>query len=366
MNKKHVTLVLTHKCNIACSYCYEHCKDAESMPLEVAELVLSSELNTNDDFDLIEIDLFGGEPFMAFDTMQSIVSFLRNSTFKKNWSLSTITNGTTLTDNIKGWLRKNKDTLDCVLSYDGTPAMQRTNRGEWTPEHIDLSFFKEVFPSTPIKMTVSVETLPYLAEGTIYLHEKGHLVNNSLANGINWLNQSLIEELISQLMKLADYYIANPDIPVSAMLQFPYKEIYAANHAGVTYRPCDACSKMVCYDVDGTAYPCQQFLPMSTGDNRLSEIAMIDFPPEVVPNDAMDKECRDCSLGSVCQFCYGQNWLVRGSIFARDPGMCAMQKVLHKAKAYLAASKWGADMITLPPEDEKALLTAIEIVNEAR
>lgn len=363
MRKKHMTLVLTHECNLACTYCYEHCKNADSMTLAVAEKVLVGELNADNDVDFVEIDLFGGEPFMAFDTMKGIVLFLRDGSFDKAWSISTITNGTLLTDDMKEWLRVNSDVLDCVLSYDGTPAMQAANRGEWTLDCIDLAFFNNTYPNTPIKMTVSKETLPRLAEGTIFLHENGYLVNNSLANGINWLDQSLLEEFARQLMQLVEYYEENTSVPVCGMLQFPYEDIYAANAAGVAYRPCDARSKMTCYDVDGTPYPCQQFLPISTGANRSSEIASIEFPPEVVPAGCMEDECRSCPISSVCQFCYGQNWLSRGSIYARDPGLCAMQKVLFKAKAYLAASKWDAGLLNLPAEDEKMLLEAVQLVS---
>lgn len=362
MNKKHVTLVLTHKCNITCTYCYEHCKNAESMPFEIAMQTLTAELNADNNFDFIEIDLFGGEPFMAFDTMKSIVSFLRNGTFAKKWSISTITNGTLLTSNVKSWLKDNRDILDCVISYDGTPHMQRINRGESTPEKIDLAFFRNTFPNTPVKMTISAETLHHLAEGTIYLHEHGFLVNNSLANGINWHNQDLLEELAAQLMQLIKYYIVNPDIPECGMLQFPYEDLFAADLAGVAYRPCDACSKMICYDVDGASYPCQQFLPISTGLDRAAEVASIEFPPDIVPADCLEDECRECPLSSVCQFCYGQNWLSRGSIYSRDPRLCAMQKVLFQAKAYLAASKWEAGVLSTSLEEEKMLLTAIELI----
>lgn len=364
MSKKHVTLVLTHRCNIACSYCYEHCKDAASMTLELAKRLLSAELNAENGFDSIEVDLFGGEPFMAFDVMRSIVSFLRNGTFKKDWSLSTITNGTVLTADMKNWLIENRDIIECVLSYDGTPEMQRINRGASTPDLIDLSFFAKTFPGTPLKMTVSKETLPHLAEGTIFLHEGGFLVNNSLANGVDWLEGPSTEELASQLGELVEYYLSNPDVHVCGMLHFPFEDIYTSSGQGIVRRPCDARSKTVCYDVDGRAYPCQQFLPMSSGGGCAKEVGRIAFPPETVPPGLLDESCRECPLSSVCQSCYGQNWLVRGSIYARDPGMCAIQKVLFKAKAYLAAQKWASGLYDLRPESEKALLSSIRAVDE--
>ena len=294
------------------------------MPFAVAKQALEAELNADNNFDFIEIDLFGGEPFMAFSTMRSVVDFLRNGSFAKKWSVSTITNGTLLTSEMKAWLASNSDVLDCVISYDGTPYMQRINRGKSTPEQIDLPFFKNTFPNTPVKMTISAETLPHLAEGTVYLHEHGFLVNNSLANGIDWHDQTSLEALANQLMQLVEYYMANPSVPECGMLQFPYEDLFAANLAGVTYRPCDACSKMTCYDVDGMPYPCQQFLPISIGSNRAAEVASIEFPPDVVPASCLDDECQRCQLSSVCQFCYG----TRIHLQSRSRPMCHAEGAL--------------------------------------
>lgn len=173
MGKKHVTLVLIHKRNIACSYCYEHSKDAANMPLEVAKQVLSAELNAKNDFDPLDIDLFRGEPFMTFDVIDPIVSFLRNETFQKSWSLPTIANGTVLANMMKGRLTKNRDIPKCVLGYNGTRDMQRINRGASTADLIDLSFFATTFLGEPIKMAVSRETLPRLAEGAIFSSREG-------------------------------------------------------------------------------------------------------------------------------------------------------------------------------------------------
>ena len=83
------------------------------------------------------------------------------------------------------------------LSLDGTPEMQRTNRG-CSFQDIDLDFFLPTGPSKSVKMTVSCETLPSLAEGIIHLQERGFKVHANLGYGIPW-NDSQLDVFSRQL-----------------------------------------------------------------------------------------------------------------------------------------------------------------------
>lgn len=49
--------------------------------------------------------------------------------------------------------------------------MHNVNRSN-SYDDIDLDFFLEMYPEQDVKMTVSRETLPHLAEGVIELHQK--------------------------------------------------------------------------------------------------------------------------------------------------------------------------------------------------
>ena len=76
------------------------------------------------------------------------------------------------------------------LSLDGTPTMHRTNRG-CSFQDIDLDFFLSNWPEQKVKMTVSCETLPSLAEGIIYLQDRGFQVHANLGYGIPWNDSQL-------------------------------------------------------------------------------------------------------------------------------------------------------------------------------
>ena len=63
-----------------------------------------------------------------------------------------------------------------------------------------------------VKMTISRETLPTMAEGVIYAHKRGFEVSCNLAYGIDWSDPDNVAILDRELHKLIDFYIANPQI----------------------------------------------------------------------------------------------------------------------------------------------------------
>ena len=56
MNKpstKIVILTLTNSCNLACTYCYEHNKEAQAMTLETARAIVDREMTADDGSDFV-------------------------------------------------------------------------------------------------------------------------------------------------------------------------------------------------------------------------------------------------------------------------------------------------------------------------
>ena len=182
-------LMITHACNLNCSYCYEHYKKNVYMDTNLAKEIISREaqfVKDSDQFDEMEIDFMGGEPFMNFPLIKDVVEWLETGVIDIPWICFATTNGTLLTDKIKSWLREHKETINLGASYDGNSQMQSTNRG--TDKHnIDLAFFHELWPHQELHMTISKETLPKLAEGVLDIQLKGYKVTAALAQGVDWI-----------------------------------------------------------------------------------------------------------------------------------------------------------------------------------
>ncbi|MCX6813493.1 MAG: radical SAM protein [Candidatus Azambacteria bacterium] len=120
-----LTLLITRRCNMACSYCYASAKpDGQSMTLEIALNALrwfNNQLNGN----TLRICFHGGgEPTLEENLIKATVAEAKNIRNKKT-RFQIVTNGTA---DIKftGWLMS--ENFGISISTDGPPTIQNRNR----------------------------------------------------------------------------------------------------------------------------------------------------------------------------------------------------------------------------------------------
>lgn len=143
----------------------------------------------DDDYEAVEIQFMGGEPLLEFPLIKECAEWLWSAPITdKQMMLFAPTNGTLLTDDMKGWFAKNKDKIHLGLSFDGDMAMQNANRSS-SFHHVDLDFFAKTWPNQSIKMTVSPDTISSMSDGVKFLHRKGiKYISADLAMGysVGW------------------------------------------------------------------------------------------------------------------------------------------------------------------------------------
>lgn len=359
---KGITLTLTEACNLKCTYCYETNKTPKTMTLDTAIAIIEREMSSADG--PMTFDFFGGEPFLQFPLMKKICEY----TWAKEWNnvdykFFVSTNGTLFTKEIKAWLEQHREQFWCGLSYDGTPQMQDINRSQ-SACMIDLDFFARNWPTQGIKMTISRETLPKLAEGVIFLHEKGFHVNCNLAYGPDWSDYSWEKTLNEQLSCLIEYYLAHPNVKPCSMLDMEIAFVSDAAEKEYT-KWCGAGTSMRVYSCDGVCYPCHFFEPMSIGDELAQKSLNIDFSK---PAQLMDPDCRGCCLLPICPTCYGSNYAATGDVTKKDKDMCRLTKAQAVANSYfkyrLLSTKTDEELgITI--ERRKLLTDAIVRIQHA-
>lgn len=137
------------------------------MSFETAKEIIVKEMYAQNKFDMICVDFMGGEPFLQFQLMKDILQFLKDNSWSKKWFCFTTTNGTLVHGEVQQWLLDNKDSMEALLSLDGTREMHNTNRSN-SYDRIDIDFFRKTSPY--VKMTISDKTLPHIAQGIIDLH----------------------------------------------------------------------------------------------------------------------------------------------------------------------------------------------------
>lgn len=120
---KAMCLNVVHDCNLKCKYCFadegEYRGKREIMTLDVAKRALDFLISQSGPRYNIEVDLFGGEPLMAFSMIKQLVEYARSIEKKvnKNIRFTLTTNGLLLNDEIIEYLNKNMKNI--ILSIDG-------------------------------------------------------------------------------------------------------------------------------------------------------------------------------------------------------------------------------------------------------
>lgn len=359
--KRVITITLTQSCNLSCIYCYETHKTKRAMSFEQAKQIVDFEFSKTEDDELLEIDLFGGEPFLEFPLVTRIVDYVKCMYGTRLFLFFIITNGTLLDDKIKEWLIRNRDCVICGLSFDGTKAMQDINRCN-SFDMVDLDFFAKTYPGQTVKMTVSPQTLGNLAEGVLFLQSKGFEVTCNLAYGIDWSNDAFCQILERELSTLIEYYITHPETPICSMLDMGIEQL-AYTTAAEKGRYCGAGIDMAAYDIDGTSYPCQMFMPLSAGLEKAQKAKDIEFF-EMIPSEYLDPKCKTCVINAICPTCYGSNYISTGNIYLHEASYCSLMKVIMKARSYLKGQLWKAGRLDLTLGEEANLLKSILILQE--
>ena len=355
---KHITLTITEACNLHCIYCYEGYKTTRKMDFETAVGILNVELNTDDDFEFVEIAFHGGEPLLEFDLIRRICEYTWERTFKHRYFFFATTNGTLLNDEMKAWFTKYSDRIMLGLSFDGSPEVHNHNRSN-SYDKIDIRFFQRLWPNQPIKMTISDYTVPRLSKSIKHIHQLGFRVLANFAFGINWENTDL-DVLDDELTSLIDYYVENPNIEVCSLLNQKFENIDSNFH-----RWCGAGINMKVYDVSGQPYPCHFFQEFAIGDRKSYAAKGIDFSDDRL---FVDQKCSGCKLLPLCPTCYGFNYATTGSVSERDEGMCLLTKHCILAASMLLYKKlkrYSDEELSLTAEQRNNLMHGIYVVQKA-
>lgn len=207
-----VCLVLTHRCNLACSYCYagEHHKtDMDDATIDRAVDLLYSDGATD-----AELSFFGGEPFLAFGAMQRAVARAETAAAARGARLTIqcTTNGAALRHEHLAFVRGSR--MRTTVSIDGVREAHDLHR----PRAGGGSSFDQVLGGLralqgagcrpDAMMVISPETAPYLYRSVSWLWAEGvTTVRGNLVLTAPW-TASDRDELREQLFAVASELIA--------------------------------------------------------------------------------------------------------------------------------------------------------------
>lgn len=120
---KALCLHIAHDCNLACKYCFaeegEYHGRRALMSYEVGKKALDFLIENSGNRRNLEVDFFGGEPLMNWQTVKDLVAYGRGleEQYGKHFRFTLTTNGVLLNDEVQDFVNREMDNV--VLSLDG-------------------------------------------------------------------------------------------------------------------------------------------------------------------------------------------------------------------------------------------------------
>lgn len=353
---KSVYITTNIACNLRCIYCYEKDKnDFTSFDLEQAKATLKRALAAKSPNGTI-VNFHGGEPFLSYLKIRELCEWAWQQEFPEKFTFFATSNGTLIHGDLQDWLSRNKNRIVVGLSLDGNRKMHNINRSN-SFDLIDIDFFVKTWPRQGVKMTISQKTISDLAEGVIFLHERGIKdVRANLAEMTDWSDEKFCVIYRAQLRKLSQYYLAHPEIQPCSLFNVRFAGLLNND----VRKWCGAGTELQAIDIDGRKYPCHLFFESVCGKEKSIKSQKIDFSD---PKQYISKTCGSCELLPICPTCYGSNYISRGKIGERDPNLCKLAKIRFEEVALFQYQRIiNTDITTLSEEERYRDMRTLEAI----
>ena len=132
---KALCLHIAHTCNLNCSYCFasqgKYHGERALMSYEVGKRALDFLIENSGSRRNLEVDFFGGEPLMNFDTVKRLVEYARSIEKEKgkNFRFTLTTNGVLVDDDVIDFA--DREMSNVVLSLDGRKEVHDRSRVDY-------------------------------------------------------------------------------------------------------------------------------------------------------------------------------------------------------------------------------------------
>ncbi|MCK5180383.1 MAG: radical SAM protein [Candidatus Omnitrophica bacterium] len=212
-NINKITLLLSNRCNLKCSYCFVSTENEEQLSEEQISIFIRWFLQQKNTANYRELDIFGGEPFFEFELLKMAIQFFKKHNRDKESRIHTIpVNGTILTEEILRFIKKEK--LSVSISLDGNRANNTARKFKQGKDCFDtvwsnMNKFKDFMGYPPqIKMTVTPDNVKDLCANVRFLVEKGFydVYPNPAHIKVKWSKDNM-NIFLSEFEKMLHFYV---------------------------------------------------------------------------------------------------------------------------------------------------------------
>ncbi len=351
-----VTLSLTHKCNLACRYCYAGHSSKPDMSPATARKCVDFGLETLPAGKSLELGLFGGEPLLRFDLVQEITAYAYRKAAEKQKPVrfSITTNGTMVTPAIIDFVADQG--IDLCFSIDGPPDLHDRNRiyhdgrGSFADAFSPLQLALSKLNTVEVNAVFGPDTITEIPRSLRFFVDSGisviHFNPNITATWPNYLRPKLWDIYT----EVAEFYIGcykqGHEIAVnlldSKMLLF-IKGGYAAGDR------CAMGNGEWGFAPSGNIYPCERFI----GEDGDSPFCLGNIHNGLDLNRGCglqlkrgnhNSECLTCGFGNYCMnWCGCTNYFMSGQTDLAAPILCAMEQATIRAARQVFESLVNAE-----------------------
>lgn len=370
---RNITFIVTHDCNLRCSYCYEHNKARRRMDWETAKDCVNmlfredargaAYLNEQAAHGVI-LDFIGGEPLLEIELIDRTVDYFREKAVElgHRWAtqymVSMTTNGLLYFDEtVQRFLEKNRGRVSMSVTVDGDRETHDSCRvdcagcGSYERSSAAAEDARERYGFDGTKFTIAPANVERVFTACKDLIEKSSLrvFHCNCVYEEGW-TEELAGVLYRELKQLADWIISTgryEDMTLSIFDDMIGKPLPGSERQNW----CGGTGKMLAFDVDGTVYPCLRYAPLSVGNRPPLRIGDAEHGIGVLPQDRdtvsmldaitrqsqSGEECLRCPIASGCGWCSAYNYEVTGTPDRRVTFICPT----HKARCMAACYYWN-------------------------
>lgn len=350
---------VTEACNLACDYCFTHSKHIpKKLDPIVGKQFIKWWLPQTDEHDRrVHIQFWGGEPLLAWDTIQELVlytkEFNKKSGLRRSIECGGTTNGVLATpDKIEWGLRHN-----CLwmFSIDGIKEVHDKHRkfpdGSGSFDVIIKNFkeAKRLIKRLKLRASISAFSVPYFSESIKYFVEElgqTDLLFSPVFED-NW-TEEVLEQMGEQFEEVLKYAIQKAKDGTPLQLKHIDDIAIRGCNKQEPGNPCGAGRTYCGMSVDGFIFPCHRF-----NKHGLTELERSALPTIIGMRDGNTKwkwwndewrakflnfkdehkqKCLECDLltMSVCGGgCPAVNYDMTGNLHESPQSQCDYNKVLH-------------------------------------
>ncbi len=354
---KSMCLNVAHDCNLRCEYCFAQTGDFGGerciMPPETGRRAIDFLIENSANRENIELDFFGGEPLMAWDTVVETVRYARSAekNHGKKFRFTITTNGLLLDDDKIDFI--NREMVNVVLSLDGrkdvTDRIRKTLNGKSAYDVIVPKFQKLVQSRGDkdyyVRATFTKYNLDF-TDDVIHLRELG-------------FEQLSAEPVVTDISE--PYAITESDLPrvfseydrLCEVMMNREKDKFNFFHFMVDLdqgpcaikrlRGCGCGNDYVAIDPNGNIYPCHQFVGID--DWKMGNLYDGSFDNDIksifAATHVYSKQgCRDCWAKFFCSGgCNANSFIYEGDVKKPHKLSCEMQKKRLECALTLAAHR---------------------------